>query len=506
METLSHEILASKGLPGPFGAVYPEKVLQFGTGVLLRGLPDYYVQNANQAGVFQGSIAVVKSTGSDTKEFSKLDNLYTLCVRGVKNGEKISEDICCSSISRVLAAPTQWEEILAIASSPALEIILSNTTEVGIQLNLEKIQGRVPDSFPAKLLAVLWARYQALGSDIQHGLVIIPTELILDNGDKLRNIVHELAAYNQLGPDFINWLQSANRFCNSLVDRIVPGRPDAEQVSQLEAQLGYHDGLLCVAEAYNLWAIEGDEDLKEILSFAAVNPGVVIAPNIELYRELKLRLLNGVHTFASGIAVLSGIPTVKEGMAAPLLSTYIEDLALEEIAQCIPYPIDLEQARMYANEVLDRFRNPHLQHFWINITLQYSSKMNLRNLPLILEHHRKFGSVPPLMAFGFAAYLQFMRSIFSENGQYFGCTDQGVYPIRDDHAAFFYGLQSLDLSLRDWVARILAEKAIWDRDLNELPGFASVIVENLVHVQRAGVLASLAYFRGRAGSNANTST
>jgi tagaturonate reductase len=501
MEALSHEILASKGLPGPFGTVYPEKVLQFGTGVLLRGLPDYYIEIANRAGVFQGSIAVVKSTGSDTREFTEQDNLYTLGVRGLKNGKAISEDYCCSSISRVLAAPTQWDEILAIASSPALEIILSNTTEVGIQLKLEKIQGRVPDSFPAKLLAVLWARYQALGSGIQHGLVIIPTELILDNGHKLRSIVQELAEYNQLGPDFINWLQSANRFCNSLVDRIVPGRPDAEQVSQLEAQLGYHDGLLCVAEAYNLWAIEGDEDLKEILSFAAVNPGVVIASNIELYRELKLRLLNGVHTFACGIAVLSGISTVKEGMTDQFLGAYIQDLALGEIAPSIPYPVDFKEARAYAQEVLDRFRNPHLQHFWINITLQYSSKMNLRNLPLILEYHRKFGSVPPLMAFGFAAYLQFMHSIFNENGQYFGRTNQGVYLIRDDHAAFFYGLQPLDLSLNDWVTRILAEKTIWGKDLNELQGFANVIVENLVRLQKEGVLASLAYFRGKATAN-----
>jgi tagaturonate reductase len=502
METLSHQTLALKNQPGPFGTIYPEKVLQFGTGVLLRGLPDYHIQIANQAGVFRGSIAVVKSTGSDTTEFSNQDNLYTLCARGLKNSEEISEDHCCSSISRVLAAPTQWDEILAIASSPTLEIILSNTTEVGIQLNLEKIQGRVPDSFPAKLLAVLHARYHALGPDVQNGLVIIPTELILSNGDKLRSIVQELAEYNQLGTDFLNWLQTANRFCNSLVDRIVPGRPDAEQVSQLEKHLGYQDGLLCVAEAYNLWAIEGDEDLKAILSFAAVNPGVIIAPNIELYRELKLRLLNGVHTFASGIAVLTGIKTVKAGMADPLLSTYIEDLALKEIAPSIPYPIELEQAQEYAREVLDRFRNPHLQHLWINITLQYSSKMNLRNLPLILEYHRKFGQVPPLMAFGFAAYLQFMYTIFNENGQYFGRTEQGVYPIKDDHSAFFNALQSLDLSLNDWVARILAEKTIWGRDLNEIQGFANVIVENLVQVQKAGVPASLTYFRGKVKANA----
>src|SRR6476469_8373942 len=72
----------------------PEKVLQFGTGVLLRGLPDFFIDNANRQGIFNGRIVVVKSTThGDTTAFDKQDCLYTLCVRGVEQGVKKEENI-----------------------------------------------------------------------------------------------------------------------------------------------------------------------------------------------------------------------------------------------------------------------------------------------------------------------------------------------------------------------------------------------------------------------------
>jgi tagaturonate reductase len=59
----------------------PEKVLQFGTGVLLRGLPDFIINNANNRGRFNGRVVVVKSTATgDTDAFAEQDGLYTLCV------------------------------------------------------------------------------------------------------------------------------------------------------------------------------------------------------------------------------------------------------------------------------------------------------------------------------------------------------------------------------------------------------------------------------------------
>src|SRR5215216_6557842 len=113
----------------------PEKVLQFGTGVLLRGLPGYFIDKANRQGIFNGRIVVVKSTTQgDTTAFDKQDGLYTLCVRGLMNKQKVEENIINSSISRVLSAQEEWEQILECAHNRSMQVIISNTTEVGIRL------------------------------------------------------------------------------------------------------------------------------------------------------------------------------------------------------------------------------------------------------------------------------------------------------------------------------------------------------------------------------------
>src|SRR5215213_9245740 len=254
----------------------PEKVLQFGTGVLLRGLPDHFIDKANKKGLFNGRVVVIKSTGGDASAFEKQDGLYTLCVRGVENGVKVEENIINASISRVLSAKEQWAEVLECAHDPNMQIIISNTTEVGIQLMNDDVRKHPPVSFPGKLLAFLYERYQAFNGSAQSGMVIVPTELIPDNGKKLEAIVLELAHLNGLPDEFIEWLEESNHFCNSLVDRIVPGKPAAADREALEAELGYQDQLLTMAEVYRLWAIEGDAHVKQVLSFAEADEGVII--------------------------------------------------------------------------------------------------------------------------------------------------------------------------------------------------------------------------------------
>src|SRR5438128_6930890 len=96
--------IAANGIQMPQQNTFelPEKVLQFGTGVLLRGLPDYFIDKANQQGIFNGRAVVVKSTDSDSSAFDRQDGLYTICVRGVENGKTIQENLVNASISRVL--------------------------------------------------------------------------------------------------------------------------------------------------------------------------------------------------------------------------------------------------------------------------------------------------------------------------------------------------------------------------------------------------------------------
>lgn len=486
---------ASVAWPAACLLALPEKVLQFGTGVLLRALPDLLIDQANRQGIFNGRIVVVKSTdGGDFGAFGRQDNLYTVAVRGLEEGRAVEQNVVCASISRVLSAKSQWAEVLQVAASPALQVVISNTTELGIQLVNEAIQLAPPASFPGKLLAVLYARFQAFGGDPAKGLVIVPTELITDNGRKLEAIVLELAHRNDLGGEFIDWLESANHFCSSLVDRIVPGRPAQEVADALQAELGYEDELLTMAEAYRLWAIEGDEPVRAVLSFHQADPGVIIRPDINLFRELKLRLLNATHTLSFALAHLAGCETVREAMEDERLARFVEQLMLSDLLPGIPYPVEEGVGQRFGAQVLDRFRNPYLEHRWLSISTQATLKMQARAIPALLHYYEQRGTVPPHFALGLAAYLRFLRGTLQADGTFLGEANGRSYPIQDEQAVYFADLWAR-LQPPELTAAALRNASLWGgHDLTRLPHFAECVSHYLTQLLEDGAPATLAAF------------
>ncbi|WP_276501854.1 tagaturonate reductase [Terrimonas pollutisoli] len=473
----------------------PEKVLQFGTGVLLRGLPDYFIDKANRQNIFNGRVVVIKSTASGGADaFDQQDGLYTLCVRGIEDGNTIEENIIHSAISRVLSAATQWEEILKCAANPDMQVIISNTTEVGIVLDADDdLQASPPRSFPAKLLAFLYKRYRVFNGDPSKGMVIIPTELIIDNGAKLEAIIEELAHQNNLEYAFMDWLENANYFCNSLVDRIVPGKLPAAMQSKMDTETGYTDDLMIMSEVYRLWAIESDKkEVKDILSFSKADKGVIITGDIEFFRELKLRLLNGSHTFSCGLAHLAGFQTVKQAMDDENFSAYISHLMMQEIAPSITSAnLSIEAAKDFAAKVLDRFRNPHIDHQWLSITMQYSSKMKLRNIPVIKKYLDRFGAVPEYMATGMAGHLFFMKAELADDGKYYGELNGKRYHINDDNAAWFAKKWQTATSAHQLVVDILSDEAFWETNLGSHADFTAAVSGKLQELIDNGAVAVL---------------
>ncbi|HEY5368267.1 MAG TPA: tagaturonate reductase [Hanamia sp.] len=466
----------------------PEKVLQFGTGVLLRGLPDFFIDKANSMGIFNGRVVVVKSTSKgDTAAFEKQDGLYTLCERGVVDAKKIESNRINSSISRVLTAQTQWKQVLALAKNKDIQIIISNTTEAGIKLVNEDVNGYPPVSFPGKLLAFLYERFKVFKGDEKRGFVIIPTELILENGKKLETIVLELAHLNSLEPEFIEWIEKCNFFCNSLVDRIVTGMPDEKIRTEIENELGYKDDLLTVSEVYRLWAIEGDSKISKICSFADADEGVVIEPNIELQRELKLRLLNGTHTLTCGLAFLAGIDTVQHAMENKFSETFIENLMRNELSPSIPYDIQQDVKDQFISKTLDRFRNPHINHQWKSITFNYTAKMKMRCIPLLVNYYKKNENAPPLFSLGFAAYIYFMKALTQDGKAFYGQFNGVSYLIEDEMAEKFF-LFWKNNSTDELVNNILQSISLWDYDLSTLPGFSKAVTKDLIGIMEKGVM------------------
>lgn len=461
----------------------PEKVLQFGTGVLLRGLPDYFIDKANKRGIFGGRVVVVKSTSRNSAdEFAEQDGLYTVCIRGWKNNAVQSADHLNVSLSRVVNANTQWPDVLQCAQNPELKIIISNTTEAGIVLRTEDAINTdvAPVSFPGKLLAFLYHRYRFFNGKMDAGMVIIPTELIPENGKVLKDICVQLAKTHGLGNDFIQWLETANAFCDSLVDRIVPGKPQPQQAAKIFQALGYEDDLMIISESYALWAIQSTNPLvKEILSFHLADERVIIAENIEKYRTLKLYLLNASHTFSCVLALQGGFRYVKEAMIDSVFEHYIKSLLLRESVGAITDDdIGHDEAEGFAEDVLDRFRNPFIEHKWSDIAKQVTLKMRMRCIPLIKRYYDKFEQIPFLMVKGFAAYLLFMRTLKGEHGNFIATVNQDNFVLEDEKAEKLYSYW-LSGNIEDVINGILSDQDLWGDDLTSLEGFGAAVIKEV---------------------------
>lgn len=466
----------------------PEKAVQFGTGAFLRGFVDFFLDRANRHGCFNGRIVAIGSTGSGRDQLlNDQDGLYTLSIQGVEQGKSSEQHTIISSVSRALSATGEWDKVLECARNPSLEIIFSNTTEVGITMDEDDAaELNPPRSFPGKLTRFLYVRACAFAFEPAAGLVVVPCELIEDNGDRLREIVLALAERWELGREFIGWIRSSVPFCNTLVDRIVTGTPTGEQATRLHEVLGYEDEMLTVCEVYKLFAIEADSALRSRLSFAS-EAGVVVASDITPYRERKVRLLNGTHTVCVPAAILCGCETVREALEHDVVGPFIRATLFDDIVPSV----DVPGAESFAHDVLDRFANPYINHTLLDITLQETMKMRVRVVPSILEFIARRGHVPQSLAFGFAAYLEFMRGQFQQ-----GRRRAGLYVPADDQAEYISALWrehecESEAGVTAVVETVCSDSSLWGADLAKVTGFTEAVSRHLTRIRQSGTLAAL---------------
>lgn len=482
---------ADLALPSAAQLELPERAIQFGTGAFLRGFLDDLLDAANRRGRFGGRIVMLGSTGSGRDQrLNEQDGLFTLVVQGHVLGEPRRDVRVVASVSRALPVSTGWPEMLRIAENPALELIFSNTTEVGIAFDESDaaagIGGAPHRSFAARLTHLLAHRAQHFACDPARAPVVIPCELVEDNGDRLRAIVRQLAERWSLGAAFFHWLDAVP-FCNTLVDRIVQGAPTAEQARELDGILGYDDALVTVCEPYRLFAIEAPQTVRDRLRFAEGDPGVVLTDDVAPYRERKLRLLNGTHTALVSIALLAGCTTVGETLAHPLVGPFVRTVLLEEIVPTVHVP----DADAFARDVLERFANPFMRHALWDITLQGGTKWRVRLVPVIEAYARSRGRAPRRLALALAAYLALQRRDAR------GTSRAGSSPAPADavgdsiHRRWAGVADDPDGQLR-FVRAVLADAGTWGTDLTTVSGLVDAVAEQLVRLRQGGAEAALA--------------
>src|SRR2546426_1073578 len=225
-------------------------------------------------------------------------------------------------------------------------------------------------------------------------MLVIPTELVDDNGPRLAAMVEALAAGLPRGPEFREWLGARVRFCSSLVDRITTGMPAPDVRAALEQRLGYTDALLTVAEPHALWAIEADPaELRAAFAIDVLPESVIFAPDIGFHRNPKLGLLNGAHPPPAPPALPAGVRTVREAPEHPRLGPYIRHILFEEIVPAPDLPADA--ALSFAASVIDRFRNPWLDHEWRGIAANHTAQQRARGGAFPPGFARKRGRAAP---------------------------------------------------------------------------------------------------------------
>ncbi len=357
----------------------PETILQFGSGKFLRGFADLFIHQANQDGQNVGRVVVVQTTGEGrANSLAKQGGRYHVVVRGLSSGAVVDRVEASASISRALVASRQWTDVLAVARSPQLRYVLSNTAEAGYTLDpADKPDDAPPRSFPAKLLRVLRERHDA-GLP---GVALLPCELFEGNADMLRGLLLQLAESWGLPASVGAYLRTACSWHNALVDRIVTNRPDGDP--RIEG-----DDMAVMAEPYALWALESQDGGARLFR----HPAIAHTTDVRPFFLRKVRILNAAHTAMVTRAEPKGIATVKQAMADPEIEGWLKQLLFAEIVPVLGGRV--EDAEGFAHQTLERFRNPFLEHRLSDIKTYHEQKVRIRLIPTRAEFVAKFGRPP----------------------------------------------------------------------------------------------------------------
>ncbi len=474
----------------------PIRVAQFGEGNFLRAFADWMVDIANEKGCFDGDVAIIKPIAAGSLEaFERQKGAYTVCLRGMQGGQVVDESRIVTCVRRFIDPYADFAAFLRLAAEPSLRFVISNTTEAGIAYDgTDSFDGAPPASYPAKLTRFLYERFTAFAGAPDKGLILLPVELIEDNGKKLRRCVLSCAQDWKLPDGFFRWLGESCTFCSTLVDRIVTGRP--ADLPGLCGKLGYQDDLADVAEPFGLWVIESERDISAEIPLDRAGLPVIFTADQRPYRERKVRILNGAHTSTVLAAFLTGLDTVGECMADPMMRAFMERAVMGEIVPTVPLP--RAEAEAFAASVFERFENPFVRHEMLSISLNSVSKWKSRVLPSLRDSLAANGVLPPLLTFSLAALLAFYTGKRTDSGY---CGERGgeSYPIRDgaEETAFF--AEESGKPAAAYVQAACAHADFWGMDLNEIPGLAAAVTAALEDIRRNGMGAAVAALLEREG-------
>ncbi|SHJ10310.1 tagaturonate reductase [Pseudozobellia thermophila] len=462
----------------------PVKILQFGGGNFLRAFVDQIVQDVNEKTDFNAGVALVKPTErGDYKELKSQDGLFSVELEGMQKGRFLRKLQIIDCVQQVINPYTEWNAYINLAKNPDLRFIISNTTEAGIQFNPgDRAEDRPPKEFPAKLALWLLERYRHFKGAHDKGCILLPCELIEDNGTALKRTVLQYADHWGTPDGFKTWIDQSNTFCNTLVDRIVSGFPK-HKIDTIEQELGYKDQLAVSGELYLNWLIEGPESILGEFPFNQTDLNIDLVNQLAPYRNLKVRVLNGAHTAMVPIGYLLGHRLVKEVMADKETEAFVSNLLQNEVVPTLDLPhayIDT-----FVADVLDRFKNPSLDHKLLSIALNSTSKFRTRLLPTLKDNLASSEGMPQHIILAFAALLR----------MYEGVDLQGKkIDLNDDPCVLAFFKEKWDHyrkngDILELTQSLLGNTDIWQENLNRIPYLTQSTASFLESIETTGLSA-----------------
>lgn len=460
------------------------KIMQFGEGNFLRAFVDWIINSMNKANVYDGGVVVVQPMSfGRCKELAEADGLYTLYLQGLQDGKAVRDHEVIKCLQDFVNPFEDYNKYLDYALSDDLEIVISNTTEAGIAFDPNDTDfTKCPNSYPGKLLAFLKKRYEAG----KKGLYIIPCELIDYNGKALREVLIKLAKHNNMDEAFISWIETANKFYNTLVDRIVPGYPRNE-ATEFQLNLGYQDQNMVVGEIFHLWCIDAQsvedkaqakanlEELNALFPCDKAGLNVLFVDSIVPYKQRKVKILNGSHTTLVPVSYLAGIDTVRETIEDAELGKFVKEFIFDEVIPTIDIPHD--QMVAYSNSVLERYMNPYVRHELMSIALNSCSKYKERVLPSVLQYIERKGQLPKHALFSLAALMTFYKGERVINGTPIALADDPKHI--DNFKALWAEYDGTKAGAKKLVTAVLGWADHWGKDLNTVAGVTEFVTEAL---------------------------
>ena len=460
------------------------RIVHIGFGAFHRAHQALFTDRLLNKGNSDWAICEVNIVGGEEliNDIRKQDHLYTVLEKGA-----ISKQVyIIGSVKESLLAPIDGiETILEKMADPVVEIVSLTVTEkgycmlpggTGLDLNNQFIKSDLIS--PTKPMSAPGVIVEALYRRMQRGLksfTALSCDNMPENGLVLKKAILDLA--NARDPELAQWIETNTTFPCTMVDRIVPAAT-AETLNEIQDVLGgMFDPCGIACEPFIQWVIE-DNFVTDRPNWNEV--GAEFVDNVVPYEEMKLRMLNGSHSFLAYLGYLAGYEHINDCMKDESFKQATLSLMLQQQAPTLNVPpqVNLQQ---YAKKLIERFSNPSLKHRTWQIAMDGTQKLPQRMLDSI-RWHIKHNSDFSLLALGVAGWMRYVGGI-DDNNQ--------IIDIRDPMSEQLRKVVNTTIDGAERVDQLLKLKTVFGTDLPKNEKLKALLKNYYLALMKNGVKSTL---------------